>query len=578
MSLLTSLKNVVSHLPVAPFRPVSVDCIRNYNMHLFSRDVSAGLTVGMVALPLAMAFGIASGVPPEAGIYTAIIAGFLISVFGGCRVQIGGPAGAFIVIIYGIIAQYGLSNLLIATIGSGIILFLMGLFKLGSFIRFIPVSIVIGFTNGIAVLIGLSQVKDFLGLTIDKMPAGFFGQIEALASHVSTFNPYAFGVALVSFLVVMFWPKGYAMNGPAWKRWIAHLPGTVIVLVLSTVIVSAFNLPVETIGSKFGGIPQKLPDLTIPDLSFSALRGLVGPMLTIALLGAIESLLCARVSDAMTDDRHDPNQELMGQGIANFIVPFFGGIPATGTIARTVTNIKSGAASPIAGVVHAVTLLVVILAAAPLASDIPLAALAAILMFVSWNMGNWKEFSRLKAMTMSYKVTLIATFLLTVIFDLTVAVEVGLVISCVFFIYRMNTLTRVVPETLPFDMPAGVEAWKLTGALFFGSVSKLEGITDPKRLTAKDAAKVVILDFTDLLNIDNSAMDILAVYIRALKRRGHELIIAGASGHPLRQLNRTGIAQTLGANMVPDKVFADKRARDLIAEMDKREENGKPTI
>ena len=578
MSLLTSLKKAVSHLPVAPFHPVSVDCIRNYNMHLFSRDVSAGLTVGMVALPLAMAFGIASGVPPEAGIYTAIIAGFLISVFGGCRVQIGGPAGAFIVIIYGIIAQYGLSNLLIATIGSGIILFLMGLFKLGSFIRFIPVSIVIGFTNGIAVLIGLSQVKDFLGLTIDKMPAGFFGQIEALASHVSTFNPYAFGVALVSFLVVMFWPKGYAMNGPAWKRWIAHLPGTVIVLVLSTVVVSAFNLPVETIGSKFGGIPQKLPDLAIPDLSFSALRGLVGPMLTIALLGAIESLLCARVSDAMTDDRHDPNQELMGQGIANFIVPFFGGIPATGTIARTVTNIKSGAASPIAGVVHAVTLLVVILAAAPLASDIPLAALAAILMFVSWNMGNWKEFSRLKAMTMSYKVTLVATFLLTVIFDLTVAVEVGLVISCVFFIYRMNTLTRVVPETLPFDMPAGVEAWKLTGALFFGSVSKLEGITDPKRLTAKDAAKVVILDFTDLLNIDNSAMDILAVYIRALKRRGHELIIAGASGHPLRQLNRTGIAQTLGANMMPDKVFADKRARDLIAEMDKREENGKPTI
>lgn len=578
MSLLTSLKNAVSHLPLAPFRPVSVDCIRNYNMHLFSRDVSAGLTVGMVALPLAMAFGIASGVPPEAGIYTAIIAGFLISVFGGCRVQIGGPAGAFIVIIYGIIAQYGLSNLLIATIGSGIILFLMGLFKLGSFIRFIPVSIVIGFTNGIAVLIGLSQVKDFLGLTIDKMPASFFGQIEALASHVSTFNPYAFGVALVSFLVVMFWPKGYAMNGPAWKRWIAHLPGTVIVLVLSTVIVSAFNLPMETIGSKFGGIPQKLPDLAIPDLSFAALRGLVGPMLTIALLGAIESLLCARVSDAMTDDRHDPNQELMGQGIANFIVPFFGGIPATGTIARTVTNIKSGAASPIAGVVHAVTLLVVILAAAPLASDIPLAALAAILMFVSWNMGNWKEFSRLKAMTMSYKVTLVTTFLLTVIFDLTVAVEVGLVISCVFFIYRMNTLTRVVPETLPFDMPAGVEAWKLTGALFFGSVSKLEGITDPKRLTAKDAAKVVILDFTDLLNIDNSAMDILAVYIRALKRRGHELIIAGASGHPLRQLNRTGIAQTLGANMVPDKVFADKRARDLIAEMDKREENGKPTI
>ena len=375
-----------------------------------------------------------------------------------------------------------------------------------------------------------------------------------------------------------FWPKGYAMGGPAWKRWIAHLPGTVIVLVLSTVVVSVFNLPVETIGTKFGGIPQKLPDLQLPDFSLEALRGLIGPMLTIALLGAIESLLCARVSDAMTDDRHDPNQELMGQGIANFVVPFFGGIPATGTIARTVTNIKSGAASPVAGVVHAITLLVVILAAAPLASDIPLAALAAILMFVAWNMGNWKEFSRLRAMTMSYKVTLVATFLLTVIFDLTVAVEVGLVISCVFFIYRMNTLTRVVQTTLPFDMPASVEAWKVTGALFFGSVSKLEGVTDPKRITAANAAKVVILDFTDLLNIDNSAMDILQVYLRALHRRGHELIIAGAAGHPLRQLNRTGIAQTLGANLVPDMLFAEKRARDLIVEMKNRDDHSKPTI
>ena len=349
-------------------------------------------------------------------------------------------------------------------------------------------------------------------------------------------------------------------------------------LVLSTVVVSVFNLPVETIGTKFGGIPQKLPDLQLPDFSLEALRGLIGPMLTIALLGAIESLLCARVSDAMTDDRHDPNQELMGQGIANFVVPFFGGIPATGTIARTVTNIKSGAASPVAGVVHAITLLVVILAAAPLASDIPLAALAAILMFVAWNMGNWKEFSRLRAMTMSYKVTLVATFLLTVIFDLTVAVEVGLVISCVFFIYRMNTLTRVVQTTLPFDMPASVEAWKVTGALFFGSVSKLEGVTDPKRITAANAAKVVILDFTDLLNIDNSAMDILQVYLRALHRRGHELIIAGAAGHPLRQLNRTGIAQTLGANLVPDMLFAEKRARDLIVEMKNRDDHSKPTI
>ena len=468
MSLLSSAKKVISSLPIQKFRPITLDALKGYNAHHFSRDVSAGLTVGMVALPLAMAFGIASGVPPEAGIYTAIIAGFLISLLGGCRVQIGGPAGAFIVIIYGIIANYGLGNLLLATIGSGVILFLMGLFKLGSFIRFIPVSIVIGFTNGIAVLIGLSQVKDFLGLTIAKMPADFFHQIEALAANIGTFNPYAFGVALVSFLVVKFWPKGYAMGGYAWKRWLAHLPGTVVVLVGSTVAVSAFNLPVETIGSKFGGIPQKLPELMMPEFSWGAFKNLIGPMFTIALLGAIESLLCARVADAMTDDRHDPNQELMGQGIANFVVPFFGGIPATGTIARTVTNIKSGAASPIAGLVHAVTLLIVILAAAPLASNIPLAALAAILVFVAWNMGNWREFLRLRKMTMSYKATLVTTFLLTVIFDLTVAVQVGLIVSCVFFIYRMNTLTRVEPQTLPFNMPEGVECWKLTGALFSG--------------------------------------------------------------------------------------------------------------
>ena len=301
-------------------------------------------------------------------------------------------------------------------------------------------------------------------------------------------------------------------------------------------------------------------------------------MITIALLGAIESLLCARVADAMTDDRHDPNQELMGQGIANFIVPFFGGIPATGTIARTVTNIKSGAASPVAGLVHALTLLVVILAAAPLASNIPLAALAAILMFVAWNMGNWKEFLRLRHMTMSYKATLVTTFILTVVFDLTVAVEVGLIVSSIFFIYRMNTLTRVVPQTLSFNMPEGVECWKLTGALFFGSVSKLESVTDPKRITARDASKVVILDFTDLLNIDNSAMDILAGFIRALRRRNHELIIVGASGHPLAQLQRTGIAEALGKNMVPDMVFAEHRARELMEEIAKRETSGKPLV
>lgn len=571
MSFKEQLKSTLHHVPLAKFSPVFLQSMRSYNRHQLTRDVSAGLTVGMVALPLAMAFGIASGVPPEAGLYTAIIAGFLISLFGGCRVQIGGPAGAFVVIIYGIIAQYGLSNLMLATLGSGIILFLMGLFKLGGFIKFIPVSIVIGFTNGIAVMIGMQQVKDFLGLTVEKMPADFFGMVSTVFANLHTINPWALGIAAASFLLIKFWPKGYQMSGPQWKKWLAHLPGTVVVLVLSTALVSLFNVPVETIGSKFGGIPQKLPDFTLPDFDWATAKQLYGPMLTIAVLGSIESLLCARVSDTMTDDRHDPNQELMGQGIANMVVPFFGGIPATGTIARTVTNIKSGAASPVAGMVHAVTLLVVILAAAPLASNIPLSALAAILVFVAWNMGNWREFLRLRQMTLSYKATLVITFLLTVIFDLTVAVEVGLVVACIFFLMRMNNITVVEPATLPFNIPATVEAWHVKGALFFGSVSKLEPVTDPSRIHGAGAARIVILDFEDLLNIDNSAMDQIEAFVRALHRHNHELIIAGASGHPLRQLERTGIARELGPNLVPDMEFAVARCRIVLEELDKKE-------
>lgn len=558
-------------MPLARFHPVLLDSLADYNRHMLTRDISAGFTVGMVALPLAMAFGIASGVPPEAGLYTAIIAGFLISLFGGCRVQIGGPAGAFVVIIYGIIAQYGISNLMLATIGSGIILFFMGLFKLGGFIKFIPISIVIGFTNGIAVMIGLQQVKDFLGLTIAKMPADFFEMIKTLYAHISTFNPWAFAIAITSFLIIFFWPKGYSMGGPQWKRWLAHLPGTVVVLVLSTLVVTLFNLPVETIGSKFGGIPQGLPSFELPDFDWQTAKQLYGSMLTLAVLGSIESLLCARVADTMTDDRHDPNQELMGQGIANFIVPFFGGIPATGTIARTVTNIKSGAFSPVAGMVHAVTLLLVILAAAPLAASIPLSALAAILVFVAWNMGNWREFMRLKRMSLSYKATLLLTFFLTVVFDLTVAVEFGLVVACIFFLYRMNNITVVEPATLPFHMPDTVEAWHIRGALFFGSISKLEHVTDPHRLIAADSAKIVILDFTDLISIDNSAMDQIEVFVRALHRHNHELIIAGATGHSLRQLKRTGIADELGPNLVPDMDFAMARADLVLAEMAQKE-------
>jgi sulfate permease, SulP family len=352
---------------VARFRPRLLDALKGYDRARFARDLGAGLTVGVVALPLAMAFAIASGVKPEQGIATAIIAGFLIAALGGSNVQIGGPAGAFIVIVYGIVAQYGLTNLLIATAMAGVLLFLMGLFKLGALIRFIPVAIVIGFTNGIAVLIALSQVKDLLGLRIDKMPADFFAQIGALAKALPTVNPVAVGVGLASLALVVAWPKSYAIPaavpgqpdplGRRLKRIAAVVPGTVIVLVLAGLGVALLGLPVETIGSRFGGIPQSLPSIDLPEFSWESAKQLVGPTITIALLGAIESLLCARVADNMLAQqagpsdpvqRHDPNQELMAQGVANMVVPAFGGIPATGTIARTVTNIRSGAATPVA--------------------------------------------------------------------------------------------------------------------------------------------------------------------------------------------------------------------------------------
>ncbi len=564
--------DAIHRFPMAHFHPASLEAIKNYSFSKFSNDLSAGLTVGIVALPLAMAFAIASGMTPESGIYTAIIAGFLISLLGGCKVQIGGPAGAFIVIVYGIIAQYGVGNLLIATFLSGIFLILMGLFKIGSLIRFIPVSIVIGFTNGIAVLIGLSQVKDFLGLDIAKMPADFFNQISTLYSAIGTVNWYAVAIGFISLCIVFAWPKTWTQGGAPWRRWLSKIPSTVVVLIIMTSAVTFCGLPVETIGSKFGGIPQGLPALVFPELSWSTINQLMGPAITLALLGAIESLLCARVADAMIDDRHDPNQELMGQGIANCVVPFFGGLPSTGTIARTVTNIKSGAVSPVAGMIHALTLLIIILVAAPLAANVPLACLSAILMFMAFNMGNWHEFIRLKQFTISYKATLLTTFFLTVIFDLTVAVEVGLMTAAIFFLYRMNTLTKVIPVTLSINVPKAIEAWAIEGALFFGSVSKLEIVTDPKHISAPDSPDVIIFDFEELLSIDNSAMDIVEKFSHNLKAHGKILIIAGASGHPLRQMERLGLTKELGKYLASDREEAivlgiqylkDKEAKDI---------------
>ncbi|MGH6624399.1 MAG: SulP family inorganic anion transporter, partial [Burkholderiaceae bacterium] len=402
-------------------------------------------------------------------------------------------------------------------------------------------------------------------------PSDFFQQLAAMVHSFHTINPVAVAIAVASLALVVFWPKAYAMGaGRSWNRWMAHVPGTVIALALGTLAVSVFDLSVETIGTRFGGLPQSLPVFALPDFSWELAKQLVAPTLTIALLGAVESLLCARIADNMIEDRHDPNQELMAQGVANFVTPFFGGIPATGTIARTVTNIKSGAVSPIAGIVHSVTLLAVILIAAPLATNIPLATLAAILMFVAWNMGEWRQFARLRQFKGTYRVVLLATFFLTVIFDLTVAIEVGLILSSLFFIYRISELTRVERISLApvgeLDFTSsGIEAYRMYGSLFFGAVSKLEALTDPARYAGSQAPKVVILDMLQLISLDTTGLDAIDVLRKQLVRNRGTLILAGPNEQPLSLLRRSGFIDALGeANVVPDLKAAAARATALL--------------
>ncbi|TDP71672.1 SulP family inorganic anion transporter [Roseateles toxinivorans] len=536
-----------------PFRPRLVDALKGYSKRQFAADLGAGLTVGIVALPLALAFAIASGVKPEQGLFTAIIAGFLISALGGSSVQIGGPAGAFIVIVYGIVERYGLANLLIATSLAGVLLMLMGLLRLGALVRYIPVSIVIGFTNGIAVLIGLSQLKDLLGLRIDKLPADFFTQIGVLAQHLYTFNPWALLMGTACLALVVLWPKSYVMpTAPVTardkaRRLMSHLPGTIVALALATLATALLDLPLETIGSKFGGIPQALPALALPEFSWEGAKHLFIPTLTIALLGAIESLLCARVADNLSPQpRHDPNQELMAQGAANFITPFFGGIPATGTIARTVTNVRAGATSPVAGLVHALTILLVVLVAAPLAEHVPLAALAGILLFVAWNMGEWREFVRLRRFNLPYRTILLGTFFMTVVFDLTVAMEVGLVLACVFFIYRMSSLFSVEAVTV-LTAPPGVRVFRLYGTLFFAAVAKIETLAE--QLPAE--VETVLLDAHLMVSMDSSGLDALEQLHRTLQRRHIRLLICNLNEQPRGLMQRGGFDLHIGPENLP---------------------------
>ena len=535
------------------FKPRLLAHRKSYRRKDFVNDLAAGVTVAMVALPLAMAFGIASGVRPEQGIATAIVAGFLISLLGGSRVQIGGPAGAFVALLYSIAEKYGVANLLIATMMAGAILIAMGAFRMGNLVRLIPISIVIGFTAGIAIIIAISQVKDFLGLDIPKPHSNFFSQIAMIVERIHTFNWHALAVGLVSLALIAFWPTSKSAQSiltaqsVRWRVITAKLPSTIVVLVLSSFVVWLLNLPVETISSKFGELPRGLPIPQFPSFDWDTARNLVAPAMTIALLCAIESLLCARVADAIINDRHDPNQELMAQGIANFFTPFFGGIAATGTIARTMTNVRSGARSPVAGIVHAITLLLIIVVAAPLAGLIPLAALAAILLWVAYSMGDWREFAKLRQYSMFYRITMLSTFFLTVVFDIVVAVEVGLILSSLFFIYRMSSLTRVDSIELALDqsrLPDGrvVGAVRIFGSLFFGSVTKLEQLLDPKgRLP-----DVLILEMHQTINMDNSGLDALETLHKLIVRRGGLMMIAGANEQPLMLMKRSGFVARLG--------------------------------
>jgi SulP family sulfate permease len=532
----------------AAFRPRLVDAVRGYDRDRFLADLGAGLTVGIVALPLAMAFAIASGVKPEQGIFTAIVAGFLISALGGSNVQIGGPAGAFIVIVYGIVQRYGLADLLVATMLAGVLLFLLGWLRLGALVRYIPVSIVVGFTNGIAVLIALSQLKDLLGLTIGKVPADFFAQVHAIATHLGGFNPYAFAVGMLSLLGLFAWPRLFSARTPlpprlaasAAFRFAGRMPGAIVALVTMSLLATLLQLPIETIGTRFGGIPQSLPAFAWPRLDWDGVQRLFIPTITIAVLGAIESLLCARVADNLTTlPHHDSNQELMAQGVANIVTPLFGGIPATGTIARTVTNVRAGARTPIAGIVHAATLLAVVLAAAPLAGHVPLAVLAGILLFVASNMGEWHVFGQLRRFTVEYRAKLLATFLLTVMVDLTVAMEVGLVLACVFFVYRMSTLFRV--EAVP-DFPPGLRVVRLYGSLFFGAVAKLEAIGEG--LPA--GTRAVVLEMHQLVSMDASGLDALQQLHRVLDRQGVRLVLCALNEQPLELARRAGFDALLG--------------------------------
>jgi len=544
--------------------PVAFGMWRDYSARKFLTDLVAGMTLGVIALPLAMAFGIASGVTPQQGIYTAIAAGFLISLMGGTRLSVGGPTGAFVVIVYGIVQTYGFEKLALCTMMAGILLVLMGLFKIGTLIKFIPYPVTTGFTSGIAVIILISQIKDFLGLSIEKLPADFFEKIPVLWGKMPETHLVTLALAAGSLVLLRLWPR------LPFKR----IPGPIVVLVLGTVAAGIFQLPVATIGSQFGGIPAGFPVIKMPAVSLSVIQELFQPAITIALLAAIESLLCAVVADGMTGDRHNANTELVGQGIANLVSPLFGGIPATGAIARTAANIQAGGVSPLSGMIHAATLLVIILIAAPLAKFVPLASLSAILVAVALRMGEWREFSRLRRIPLADAAVFLATFLLTVVFDLTVAVEIGMLLAALLFIKRVTDTTVVHQVTAENEdegdrhsiagkkIPDGVTIYRIAGPFLFGAADKLEDAL----VAANVRPKVVILRMRSVTSMDATALNALEMLVEKIKaQRGH-VIICGAHTQPYFMMTQAGFLDDIGDDHVAADVDeALQIARSILA-------------
>lgn len=542
--------------------PKSVLCLRdNYTRHDLLSDLIAGLTVGLVALPLAMAFGIASGVTPQAGIYTAVVAGFLISALGGSRLQIGGPTGAFVVIVAGIIARHGVSGLLIVTLMAGFILILMAVTGLGTAVKYIPRPVTIGFTNGIAVLIASTQIKDFLGLETGPMPSEFMQRMSLLVGNIGSFHWSAILIGVTSLLIILITPK-------ITKR----VPGSIVALIFATLAVSLFGIPVETIGSKFGGIPTGLPHISLPQVRPDLIVPLLPAAVTVAMLAAIESLLSAVVADSMSGDKHNSNVELLAQGIANVAVPFVGGIPATGAIARTATNIRSGARSPVSGMVHALTLLVILLVAAPLARFIPLATLAAVLFVVAYNMSEWREVKTILKLSQADIVVWIMTFGLTVLADLTVAVEIGMLLAALLYIYRVSQTTTVAPVTEEYIedgrphilqdklLPSYVLVLRIHGPFLFGATEKLsEATVDVDSLPA-----VVILRLRNMTAIDATGLHELEKLAQRLRATGRTLLLCGARSQPEKFLRQSHFLEYLGEeNMLPHVEAALSRAREV---------------